>query len=55
MIQRWKKELIEKYSQVFAIGSNKQNDKQAEVAQLYKKIGQLTVERDFLEQASHLI
>ena len=55
VIQRWKKELIEKYSQVFAIGSNKQNDKQAEVAQLYKKIGQLTVERDFLEQASHLI
>ena len=55
VIQRWKKELIEKSSQVFATGSNKQNDKQAEVAQLYKKIGQLTVERDFLEQASNLI
>ena len=55
VIQRWKKELIEKSSQVFATRSNKQNDKQAEVAQLYKKIGQLTVERDFLEQASNLI
>ena len=55
VVQRWKKELIEKSSQVFATGSNKQNDKQAEIAQLYKKIGQLTVERDFLEQASHLI
>lgn len=55
VIQRWKKELLDGASGVFDNGRVKKNDGgQAEIAQLYKKIGQLTVERDFLAQVSDL-
>lgn len=55
IIQRWKKELLDGASGVFENGRVKKNDdSQAEMAQLYKKIGQLTVERDFLARVSDL-
>lgn len=54
-VHAWKKQLIEQGAQLFAKG-----DKAAEVvsadlerkqSQLYEKIGQLTVERDFLKKS----
>jgi transposase len=54
LVHSWKKQLLEQGSKVFA-----KNDKVAETAtreleekqsKLYEKIGQLTVERDFLKK-----
>jgi transposase-like protein len=49
-IQKWKKTLLENAMSVFERGNGAKGDGGAEgdVADLYKKIGQLTVERDFL-------
>jgi transposase-like protein len=49
-IHKWKKELTDGATDIFGNG-HKQNkpDNQQLVAQLYQQIGQLKVERDFLE------
>lgn len=60
-IHNWRKQLLEQGSQLFARANNKAGvDKAAEAAvaetervqsQLFEKIGQLTVERDFLKKS----
>jgi len=51
-ITQWKKQLVEKAPGVFSgairVGSS---DNEAEVKDLHAKIGQLTMERDFLSKA----
>ncbi|MGB8701669.1 MAG: hypothetical protein WCD18_19820 [Thermosynechococcaceae cyanobacterium] len=55
MINNWKRHLIEEANTLFEGGSKKhegQGNQDAQIAELYRQIGQLKVERDFLEQRS---
>jgi len=51
-VSEWKKQAIEGLAEVFT-GKTGRNDAahEAQVKELHAKIGQLTVERDFLEKA----
>jgi len=51
-IQNWKKRLLDSAEGVFANGSPQGKDKDAEgkIKELHAKIGQLTMERDFLSE-----
>ena len=49
MIGKWKQEFLKNASQVFEKGSA--NDPPVDIEKLYSKIGQLEIERDFLEKA----
>ena len=51
-IYAWKKQLIDGAAAVFANGAGKEASREAEVSELYAKIVQLTVERDFLSRRS---
>ena len=53
-IYNWKKQLIDNAAQLFAGGSSGAADdrREGELTELYAKIGQLTVERDFLSKRS---
>ena len=53
-IYAWKKQLLEKAARAFDPGVGAETDERAkrELAELYAKIGQLTVERDFLSRRS---
>ena len=51
-IYAWKKQLVDGAAGVFANGAGKETSREAEVSELYAKIGQLTVERDFLSRRS---
>jgi transposase len=46
-IYAWKKQLLDGAAAVFSGGTGKEASREAEVTELYAKIGQLTVERDF--------
>ena len=50
MIHGWKKALLEGASSLFERGGSKGKDQEAQVSELYKKIGELTVEKDFLSR-----
>jgi transposase-like protein len=50
-ITRWKQELIENAADLFGKGKKKDVNHEAEMAELYRQIGKLKVEKDFL---SHL-
>jgi transposase len=55
MINNWKRDLLEKASELFDNGkttSQAQAETQAQIDELYRQIGQLTVERDFLAKRS---
>jgi len=47
-VRTWKRALLEGASSIFSDGQEQKKD-EALVAQLYQQIGQLKVERDFLE------
>jgi len=47
-IQDWKKKLLRGAEQLFQNGSHRGKDPEGEVKELHAKIGQLTMERDFL-------
>ena len=47
-IRAWKKQLLEGAVEVFASGVEQQRDQDAVVQELHAKIGELTMERDFL-------
>ncbi len=47
-IQEWKKRLRERAESVFEGSGGRQRDPDAEVKELHAKIGELTMERDFL-------
>ena len=49
LVSAWKKALVEGASGVFDEGQKAKASDEALVAQLYQQIGQLKVERDFLE------
>jgi transposase len=53
-IYAWKKQLLEHASRAFDTGNGGVGDgeTQREIEELYAKIGQLTVERDFLARRS---
>jgi transposase len=53
-IYNWKKQLIDHAEQLFSGGSNgaSESRREGELTELYAKIGQLTVERDFLSKRS---
>ena len=54
-IQEWRKQLIDNAGAAFASGTDKETKEwQAEKAQLYARIGKLTVERDFLHKGLNL-
>jgi transposase-like protein len=50
MISSWKKALLEGAADVFDKGGKTRKQTEAQVDELYRQIGQLKVERDFLEQ-----
>lgn len=50
MISSWKKALLEGATDVFDRGQKSQKKNEAQVDELYRQIGQLKVERDFLER-----
>ena len=51
-IQKWKKQLLDQAEQVFSNGTyqGKDKDSEAKIKELHAKIGQLTMERDFLSE-----
>src|SRR5215470_4862219 len=51
-IYAWKKQLLDGATAVFAGGSGMEASREAQFTELYAKIGQLTVERDFLSRRS---
>ena len=51
-IYAWKKQLLDGAAAVFAGGSGQEASREAKTTELYAKIGQLTVERDFLSRRS---
>jgi transposase-like protein len=53
-IHAWRKMLVEGAVQLFQNGAGQEKSNEALIAQLYQQIGQLTVERDFLERRSGL-
>jgi len=50
-IYKWRNALTEGASSIFGGNGNQKKDDASLVAQLYQQIGQLKVERDFLENA----
>jgi transposase len=49
-ITDWKKQLVSNAENVFGKGAKQTEDNEAKLKELHAKIGQLTVENDFLEQ-----
>ncbi len=50
-VSQWKKQAVDGLGDVFSNGAEKvQADREGEIHNLHAKIGQLTVERDFLEK-----
>jgi transposase len=57
LVHKWKKELLENGAELFE-GSSRSNkpkksesDKDKKIRRLYEKVGQLTVDRDFLKKS----
>ena len=51
LVQNWKKELRESATEIFTKGSHLKDGSEKEKKDLLEKIGQLTMERDFLSKA----
>jgi transposase-like protein len=49
-IQDWRRKLLDQADQIFDRGGSSAEDAGHKVKELHAKIGQLTMERDFLEQ-----
>ena len=50
-IQEWKKKLLANAEQLFSKGSSEAGETEQEMQKLHAKIGQLTMENDFLSKA----
>lgn len=50
-ITAWKQQLLEHATEVFANGHSRTQDTEQRVRELHAKIGELTMERDFLSSA----
>lgn len=53
-INRWKKKLKESIVDIFSQGQQKDLEKEKLIQELYQKIGQLEVERDWLKKKGEL-
>lgn len=54
-ISKWKREVLEGMSDIFSGKTGKRDDgHEKQIEKLHAKIGQLTIERDFLERVSKL-
>jgi transposase-like protein len=51
MITRWKKQLLENSAEVFASKSGLSTNREDEIKSLQAKIGEITMENDFLSKA----
>jgi len=51
LIVKWKKQLLEQSSEVFASGKGLAPDRESEVKDLQAKIGEITMVNDFLSRA----
>ena len=53
LITKWKRQAVEGLAEIFAVGGRRDTDAahEAEIKVLHAKIGQLTVEKDFLGKA----
>lgn len=51
LIVKWKKQLIDNSNEIFASGKRLAPDRESEIQSLQAKIGQLTMENDFLSKA----
>ena len=51
-VSQWKRQFLENASKAFDDGSNgtEERDRQKEIDRLYRKIGQLEMDRDFLKK-----
>ena len=54
-VRQWKRQMVENASVVFRDPRRKEREQKRLVEKLYKKIGQLKVERDFLAERSGLL
>ena len=54
-VRRWKRQMMENASAVFRDSRRKEKEQKRLVEKLYKEIGQLKVERDFLAERSGLV
>jgi transposase len=52
VLHKWKKQLIDRGSEIFDGKGKHHEDNTAEVANLQRKIGELTMELDFLKKVS---
>ena len=51
LIVKWKKQLLEQADEVFASGKGLAPDRESEIKSLQAKIGEITMENDFLSKA----
>ena len=51
LIVKWKKQLLENSAEIFASGKGLAPDREAEIKDLQAKIGEITMENDFLSKA----
>jgi transposase len=51
LVLKWKKQLLEQSAEVFASGKGLAPDRESEIKSLQAKIGQITMENDFLSKA----
>lgn len=53
LVHKWKKQLLEHGASIFSPSKDlaKEKRKEQELSRLYEKLGQLTVERDFLKKS----
>ncbi len=54
MISNWKRALLKNASEIFDKGQKSQKQTEKEVDELYRQIGKLKVERDFLAKGLNL-
>ncbi len=50
-ITNWKKQLVENAEEIFGRGSSGQSDQEFQIKDLHAKIGELSMETDFLSKA----
>jgi transposase-like protein len=50
-IQTWKKQLLEGAADVFDKGGTKPRSEESQIKELHAKIGELSMEKDFLKKA----
>jgi transposase-like protein len=50
MVHKWKRQLLENLSKIFDTEAGSSSDSSEREAELLKKIGELTIERDFLSK-----